>query len=618
MTIEQPLDMNEPRPEEIEGSGAADYQPTEKDIKTVKFVRKLFSESKRVREPYVQCWRDYYYDFRGKQWRIKRPSYRHSEVINLIFTAIQNQVPLMTDARPRIEYIATEPEDTELAVLMNEVQESDWERFDWNYVLLECLYDSHIYGTALAGIDFDPNEDFGLGAIRWRSLEPIYGYPEPGASDINTQRKCGYFIYAEPMSIDKIQQLYPKKAKFVKPDLNDLWQAAKTDLKDLRYQSPADNRAVIQGQPTTDITARNQAMVITLFCRPTETEENEVKNIKDDGTEETLYQTKLKYPKGRKVVIAGNVVLEDGPLEADDKSIPVQKLVNYVDPRSFFGISDVEQQQSPQKIFNKLVSFSLDVLTLMGNPIWIVDNQSGVDTDNLFNIPGAVIEKEPGSEVRRETGVQLQPYVMQLIDRMKLWFDDVSGSQEVTRGANPAGVTAARAIEALQETGRTRIRQKVRNMDNFLREFGRQYAQYALQNYTVPRVRRITGKDGSQKYFRFSTERIKVGDETKTIMQSVELVRTTDENGKVVFIPDERTKIDRVLMGEFDVRVSTVSGLPFAKAEAEQKLFSLFDRQVIDEEELLRGIDFPNADAVLQRMRDRRQEQALQQPQQGA
>ncbi len=606
MTIEQPQDIHAPRVDDDGSVASNDYQPSEKDIKTVNFVRKLFAESKRYREPYIQCWRDYYHDFRGKQWRVKRPSYRHSEVINLIFTAIQNQVPLMTDARPRIEYIATEPQDVELAVVINDVMESDWERFDWNYVLLECLYDSHIYGTALAGIDFDDKADFGLGAITWKSLEPIYGYPEPGASDVNTQRKCGWFIYAEPLNLDKIQAQWPDKGRFVKPDLNDLWAAAKTDIKELRYQSPADNRAVIQGQPTTEATARDQALVITLFCRPLDTEEVENQRTRDDGEEETVYETKLKYPRGRKIVIAGNVVLEDGELEADDKSIPVQKLINYIDPRSWFGISDVEQQQSPQKIFNKLVSFSLDVLTLMGNPIWIVDTESGVDTDNLFNIPGAVIEKEPGSEVRRETGVQLQPYVMQLIDRMKLWFDDVSGSQEVTRGSNPAGVTAARAIEALQETGRTRIRQKTRNMDNFLREFGRQYVQWALKNYTVPRIRRITGRDGIDKFFQFSTERIRIGEEVKTTIQMTELIK--DENGSFV----HGKTIDRVLMGEFDVRVSTVSGLPFAKAEREAKLFRLRELEIIDDEELLKGIEFPNADVVLQRMKQRRAELAQQ------
>jgi hypothetical protein len=608
--IEQPQDLHSPR-EQPNPDGITDqYTPTPEEQETVKFVRKLMGKSRAWREPYIERWKDYYHDFRGKQWRQKRPSYRHSEVINLIFTAIQNQVPLMTDARPRIEYIATEPQDIPFASFANDLVDSDWDRNDWNYVLLENLYDSHIYGTALSHIGFDPEADYGLGQITWKSLEPIYAYPEPGTSDINTQRKATWFIYAEPQNLDKIRQTWPEKGRFVKSDLHDLWEAAKTDLRDIRYRSPADNRAVIEGQPSADRANKDEALVITLWCRPLDTVEEEKTFTNDNGDEETVFETKLKYPRGRKVVVAGNVVLEDSELESDDKSIPVQKLINYIDPRSWYGISDVEQMEGPQKIFNKLVSFALDVLTLMGNPIWIVDTESGVDTDNLFNIPGAVIEKEPGSEVRRAEGTQLQPYVMQLIDRMKLWFDDVSGSQEVTRGANPAGVTAARAIEALQETGRTRIRQKTRNMDTFLREFGRQYIQFALRNYTVPRVRRVTGRDGGQRYFKFSTENVEFEGErlTKVIITELEKDEMT---GKMM--PKETE--ERVLAGEFDVKVSTVSGLPFAKAEREQKLFALYDRQIIDAEELLKGIEFPNAEAVLQRMTEKAAQQPPQQAQ---
>lgn len=606
-----PLDEHQ-APEKDPATPVQEYQPDEQERKVAKYVDGLFAKAKKAREAYDNRWTDYYHFFRGKQWKTRRPSYRHSEVINLVFTAIQNQVPLMTDARPRIEFVATEPSDTELAMILNEVVESDWERFAWSEVLLESLYNSHIYGTGLAIVGFDPEADYGLGAIVWESMEPAYGYPEPGATGINTKRRARHFIHAEPHNLDTIRALYPDKGKFVTSDIRDLWQGEKNNITDIAYRFVSGNRVEQEGSPSIEAANKDQALVVTLYCRPRDTEEVEKKSLKEDGSEEVLYETRLKYPNGRKIVKAGSIILEDAPLDCDGL-IPVQKLINYLDPGSFWGISDVEQLEGPQTTFNKLVSFALDVLTLMGNPIWVVSSDSGLDTNEIFNIPGAIIEKEPGTEVRREEGVQLQPFVLQLIDRMKVWFDDISGSQEVSRGVNPSGVTAASAIESLQESGRTRIRQKTRNMDAFLQEFGRQYVNLALKNYTVPRVRRIQNKDGAEKYFKFSTERVDVGRGPQTIVNYTEMVKQPD--GRYV----EGKTVDRVLMGEFDVKVNTVSSLPFAKAERDQRSFQLYDRQVIDAEELLKNIDYPNAKAVLDRMAQRQQAAAqAQQQQQGA
>jgi len=593
---------------------AAEYEPSEQEKELCKTIHKMFEAAKKAREPYCSRWADYYKMYRGIQWKEKRPSYRHSSVVNLIFTAINNQVPLLTDGRPRVEYLAKNPQDTEIDDIMNSLFQSDWERFDWTTTLLEDLYDSATFGTALAALDFDDSADYGLGAIRWNSLEPMYSYPQGGASDINSRKRCRYFIYAEPVSLEEVRARYPEKGCYVKADMRDLWQSDKTDLQDSRFRSPTHNDPTQDFKSGSNSDQSAQAMVMTLFWRPTETEEVQTTKKNEDGSEEPIYELRLKYPKGRKIVRAGNIILEDDALDLDDTSIPVQKMVNYIDPRSFWGISDVEQTEGPQQIFNKMISFCLDVMVLMGNPIWVVSNDSGVNTDELYNMPGAVVEKEPGSEVRREEGVQLQPYILSMIDRVKAWFDDISGSQEVSRGVNPSGVTAAAAIEDLQQSGRTRIRQKARNMDSFLKEMGRQYAQIALKNYTVPKVRRTTGKDGSEKYFKFHTSHIEDEQGNKRTQINYTEMGRDKNTGKMMEIASKQ----HVLVGDFDVIATTQSGLPFAKNESEQKLFALYDRQAIDVEELLRGIEYPNVDKVLQRRAEQQQMQAQQQQQQRA
>jgi hypothetical protein len=66
----------------------------------------------------------------------------------------------------------------------------------------------------------------------------------------------------------------------------------------------------------------------------------------------------------------------------------------------------------------------------------------------------------------------------------------------------------------------------------------------------------------------------------------------------------------------FDVKINTGSNLPFEKNRVEQMSLNLFDRGVIDAEELLKNMRYPNPEQVLKRIADKAAAQAAQQPQQ--
>lgn len=600
------------------------YEPTPDEEKSIRLVDKLFQRAKVARKPYDEKWLDYYRMFRGKQWKDARPSYRHSEVINLIFRAIQSEVPILTDALPRPEFIPTEPNDFELAKILNDVLDSDWTQNNWSYNFTESLYDSHIYGTGFGSMGYDEDYNAGIGGICYDSADPFYQYPDPASRDVN--KKSRYYIEAEPIDVEILKQAYPDKAQFLKADVIDVVKQDKQLSEQIRYKSPTDNRTILEGSSSSDSLGKNEALRVTLYVKDMETVEEESKEVGDDGVEKSVFVQKLKHPDGRKIVVVNGVCCEDGPLPHDDQKFPYLRLTNYIMPREFFGMSEVEQLESPQKIFNKLLSFTLDVLTLMGNPIWVVDSTSGVDTDNLFNRPGLIVEKEPGSEVRREAGVELQPYVLQMIDRMKSWFDDVSGSNDVSRGVKPDGVTAASAIEALQNAAQTRLRQKTRNIDAYMQDFGQMYLSRVFQYYTAPRVFRITDNQNATKYFKFHVD-------TKDVLHP-ETGQPTGEQVRVAKVRNYGKGDDgKFYLGieneyeirqRFDVKIAAGSALPFEKDRVEQQSFNLFDRHIIDAEEVLKNIRYPNADAVLKRMADSAAAQAQAQsgghpaPQQGA
>lgn len=618
MAEHQPADASE-------SSKNSGYEPSTEELSEIKLTNQLFERAKKYRERYDRNWIKWYHFFRGKQWREARPSYRHSEVINMVWQHIQSTVPITTDSRPKFEFLPEDPSDREISEIFNEIAESDWQRKNWGYTLTEVVYDANIYGTAHSSMEYDGNARFGLGDVEYKRRDSFYAFPDPNSLDVNDKSRGGkYFIYAEPVDVDVLKKEYPDKASFIKPDLIDLAQNDKLDIDNVKYKSPVDNKTVLEGQSVHDLSERNQALKIELYLYDDDTEE-EVEEFEeqlieeqDPITGEIIQRTeqvsagfvqKKKYPNGRKICIAAGVHLSSGPIPYDDGQAPFEKLINYIDPGCYWGISEIEQLESPQKIFNKVLSFALDTMTLMGNPIWVVGEQANVDTDNLINRPGVVIESADVNQVRREGGIQINPDLFQLIDRMRNYFNEQSGSTDVSRGVRPEGITAASAITALQEAANTRARLKSRLLDNYLQTLGQHYKARVFQFYSTPRVIRITNNQNAQKYFKFHVEQVQ--DETGNT-KKVARVRgyQEDESGQMMPEMNER---EYIINGDFDIRVNTGSSLPFAKTEKINVAQMLFDRGAIDQQELLMACDYPNWEQVMERMKAAAMEQAQMQ-----
>jgi hypothetical protein len=586
-----------------------DYQPTDEEKRAIKLAERLFEKAKRAKSKYSEHWLDDYKMFRGKQWKESRPTYRHSEVINMIFQNVQSVVPIMTDSRPKFSFLPREPMDFEVADILNQISEADWENNNWLMILAEMLYDGHFYGTYIGSLKFNPKARDGLGQIIFQSVDPFHAFPDPNARDLKYETGCRYFCEAVPTDIEVLKRENPDLAPYIKPDLIDLMQGNKTDLDQVRYKSPVDTATIVEGTSSYEAGHKDQALKIEVYLYSDEFDEEEKREQTPDGSESVSYVQKLKYPNGRKICIAGGVLLSDDEIEYEsDKNrlIPYFRGVNYIDPRSFWGISDVEQLRSPQKIFNKLVSYALDVMVLMGNPIWKVPTSTGIDTDNLINRPGLVVEYDGDKEPKREEGVQLQPYVLQLIDRMRDWFDGISGTSDVTKGVQPGGVTAASAISDLQEAAQTRIRMKSRNLDAFLQDAGQLYKDRVFQFKSAPEIVRLTQNQNAQKYFKFYVEphELEDGSQTKKVT-----VRNYEQMEDGSYAEDIEAK-EYILRGDFDVRVTTGTALPFAKTQKQNMAIQLFDRQAIDGEELLKTMEWPNWQAVMARMEQKAQAQA--------
>ncbi len=592
--------------------GQPGYNPPPEEKKILQTVDGLYSRAKKYRKRYDQKWIDFYKMFRGRQWKEVRPSYRHSEVLNLIFETIQSMVPILTDSKPKLEFLPTLPTQFELADILTKVAENDWEHNNWLMVLVEIIYDAHFYGTGFAYVGFNPDAEMGLGSIEFESQDTFYVFPDPQARDVNGKR-TKHFLIAEPVDISTLKKQYPDKAQYINADIVDFQQGDKADIYQVMFKSPTDSKLIVEGPSGYDSIAKNQCLKITCYTKDDDFEEQEKIALKEDGTPDLnedgspkkSYEQVLKYPQGRKTVIGGGVLLEDGEQEFDDGLFPFIRLTNYTLPREFWGVGEVENLDGPQKTINKVNSFVLDLLTLMGNPIWIVDDTSGIDTDNLFNKPGLIVEKTQGSEVRRESGVELPSYVLPFLNFQRQIFNGLSGQTDLSKGIEPGNVTAASAIEDLQQAQQTRLRLKSRQIDAFLQDFGKLYLSRVFQYYSVPRIVRVSGHQNASDYFYFHVEKLESLDEQGN-KKTQRFATITQPDGTA-----KKMEIE----ADFDVRVGTGSSLPFAKQAKGDMSMNLFKLGVIDDEELLKNLDYPNYEMVLQRVQQKKQAAQQQQMQ---
>lgn len=598
--------IDEHQPVDDQSEESSNYTPTDEEKRTLAVVYKHYHKNKAYREKYDHKWLDYYKMFRGKQWKEQRPSYRHSAVINMVFKVIQSHIPIQTDSFPKIEFLPQEPNDRELAGILTELAESDWDRQNWILELIDNLYDANIYGIAYGGMEWDADASDGLGEICFETKDPFYQFPDPNARKINDRRQRTY-IEAEPIDVEMLKEEYPDKKKFIKPDLIDVMEGDKTDLRDIRYRSPVDAKTIVEGSRHTEEMQNNKALKITLWIDD-RTVVEEKQTIMEKGSEgqevpKVEYIQKRQHPRLRKICVVGNVVLSDDYVEYDDNQVPRARMVNYTLPREFYGISEVEQVESLQVTYNKIVSFALDVMTLMGNPIWVVSQDAGIDTDNLINRPGLIIEPQnPGARVERQQGVALQPGVLQVLDIIGAQFDEIMGANDTTKGLRPEGVASGRAIEAVQEIGQQRLRQKAKFMDAYLRDLGHMYLSRVFQFYSSPRVARLTNNPDAEKYFKLHVEMV----QDKMTGEPVREVVYQGLNPDGTLAKTKRFR----MVGRFDVKASTGSSLPFSKAERTNTALSMFDRGIFDEEEVLTAHDYPNKEALLERIRQRKEAEA--------
>lgn len=489
---------------------------------------------------------------------------------NHIFATVETVKPIMVTNPPKNVVLPTKQDGFEKAMLIQEALDYEWKRTKLLPKVIDGLTNELIYGNMIIGLFWNQKSNKGLGNVEPVMVSPFNFFIDPMAETIEEAEYCMYATY-KPLG--ELTKHYPDKAE---------------ELSDNASSDIDDNLTV--GKDKTN--AKNQLLYIECYMRDYSIDEY----VEEE--EGNKYKVKkMKYPKGRRVIIAGDVLLQDGENPYDDGKFPFVATQCYKLPGQFWGMSEVEELITIQTEMCNLYNSLIDNARLNGNPWVIKDKNSGVEASSLTNVPGLVVTKNPGSEVKRDAPPAMPSYIQQIIQDLKYDVQVVSGVFDATRGERPASITSGVAIQALQDSSQGRIRLKTQQLEYMLAELGSMWLSRMQQFWNVPRSIRIMGGQ-----------------------TSVDEVPLIIDGQPVQFKEVVRDEID----GDFDVVIQTGSTMPVNKSARLETVLQLAQTMaedgmpVVDRRTIIEYCELDNAEDILRRFEEQAQRNAEEQAQQQA
>lgn len=200
-----------------------------------------------------------------------------------------------------------------------------------------------------------------------------------------------------------------------------------------------------------------------------------------------------QHANGKRAVWAKGKMLYEGdnPYEC----LPYIMFKGIPMPGRFWPTSVVEQLRGPQTELNKTKSQITENAQRIGNPALLASRQANI---NFSGVPGERIDFDdtvPNAIPSYLQPPQMPNYVLQQQDRIEMSIQEISGQHEVSSAQVPAGVTAASAINLLQEADDTRLGPAIYDMEEALGYAGSMLLELVAKYWSDERVVMIAGED---------------------------------------------------------------------------------------------------------------------------
>lgn len=528
----------------------------------------IYNEASQAKQLISVNWEQYTKFLRGAQWPSRRPKYRVSAVINYLIENIERKTALLTDTKPIPDVQARSDQLQDTADILNILISTIFEGSSFGQGMVDVVENSQVFGSGAVGTLFDKDGDGGRGDISTPSYDPRAVYFDPLVRKSYLLHDGEYVILEDIWALSKAQDMYPKRADNFKSDVG-----------------------LVRFQPNQKPGFFSAAKNMILRTRPDTQQGSEIPRVyirefwlKDRSKKNDKYRFKNQ---ARKVVMVGDVIVDDGDNPYNDGEFPVDLLAWHTDFDSAWGWGDVELLKNPQELINKITAAVMENIALMSNAIWVGDDDAltAKEWARLNSAPGTYVKKRRGRELHREPGVALPAYVQQTVQGLIGSQEKITGMIDVMRGDSSGQVSSGVGIESLQLMAQALIRLRARSIEAMQARIGRKLISRIFQFFEPEKILEVLR----------DTESV-----DSELMKSVqtELLKPITERKD-----DAWTKVG--------FKIEPGSSLGLAKAQRHIESMKLKEMGSIDDEALLEDIEYPHRKKVLLRMAKKREAEAV-------
>lgn len=328
------------------------------------------------------------------------------------------------------------------------------------------------HGTGVYGIFWDGSKLNGLGDISIESMDILSIFWEPGITDI---QKSKNLFTVELVDNDVLAERYPQVA-------DKLTKSADTILKKYWHDDSIDTT--------------NKSAVIDWYYHKTVNGKKTLQYIKY-ANDTVLYATE-EDPN----------MAERGLYDHGKYPFVFDVLFPEVDMPCGFGFVDVcKNAQTTIDIYNNCFEKNVQ---FAASPRYICRNDGGINESEFANPANLLVHTNGnlGDDSIKPivAPVLVNSNYISLLDNKVNELKETAGNRDATTGGTQAGVTAASAIAAMQESAGKTSRDQISTSYDAYKKVVEFVIELIRQFYDMPRQFRILGEQGQTEFTTYTNE----------------------------------------------------------------------------------------------------------------